>query len=362
MESLVIDPSFWQGKSVLVTGHTGFKGSWLSLWLNELGANVTGYALAPATNPSMYDSLALDDELDSIVADISDLATLAVTIKTSQPDIVFHLAAQSLVKPSYDDPVNTYQTNVMGTVNVLEAVRHCPSVKAVVIVTSDKCYENYEWSWPYRENDRLGGHDPYSNSKGCAELVTDSYRKSFFADNKTAIATARAGNVIGGGDWSDYRLLPDLIKAKQNTQPLEIRHPAAIRPWQHVLEPLSGYLQLAQQLCESGVDVAEAWNFGPVQEDIKPVHYLVEQAQKKWSSFEWYSPSQNEHHEANILMLDCSKARQKLGWQPVWRIDDALSKTFDWYDAFYSGKEMREFSLQQIQQFVQAANPQLFKA
>lgn len=354
MESLVIDTHFWQGTSVLITGHTGFKGSWLSLWLTELGAKVSGYALAPNTQPSMYQVLELETIVDSVTADISNLARLSQVMQQTQPEVVFHLAAQSLVKPSYLDPVGTYQTNMMGTVNVLEAVRHCPSVKAVVVVTSDKCYENHEWSWAYRENDQLGGHDPYSNSKGCAELVTDSYRKSFFADNETAVATARAGNVIGGGDWSDYRLLPDLIRATQTTQALEIRHPAAIRPWQHVLESLSGYLQLAQQLFERGDEVAEAWNFGPVPDDIKPVHYLVEQAQKKWPNFEWYSPSQNEHHEANILMLDCSKARQKLGWQPIWRIDEALSKTFDWYDAFYSGNNMREFSLQQIQQFVQA--------
>ncbi len=356
MESLVINPHFWQGKSVLITGHTGFKGSWLSLWLSRLGSKVTGYALAPNTEPSMYQTLELETLIDSVTADVSDLSRLSGVMQQTQPDVVFHLAAQSLVKPSYLDPVGTYQTNVMGTVNVLEAVRHCHSVKAVVVVTSDKCYENHEWLWPYRENDRLGGHDPYSNSKGCAELVTDAYRNSFFTDNKVAIATARAGNVIGGGDWSEYRLIPDMIKANQAGQPLEIRHPQAIRPWQHVLEPLSGYLLLAQQLTERGTEVAEAWNFGPDMDDMKPVHYLVESAQQRWSPFDWSTPPQSEHHEASILMLDCSKAKQRLSWQPVWGIDETLSLTFDWYDAFYSGKLMREFSLQQIEQFVQAKN------
>lgn len=355
MESVVIDKTFWQNKSVLITGHTGFKGSWLSLWLTQLGAKVTGYALAPNTTPSIYEALELKTIINSAMADISDLSRLSELVNQTQPDVVFHLAAQSLVKPSYLEPVETYQTNVMGTVNLLEAVRHCPSVQAVVVVTSDKCYENHEWSWPYRENDRLGGHDPYSNSKGCAELVTSAYRQSFFMGNKTAVASARAGNVIGGGDWSEYRLIPDLIKANQTGHSLEIRHPRAIRPWQHVLEPLSGYLLLAQHMVERGAEVADAWNFGPAMEDTKPVDYIVEFAQQRWPSLDWFAPQHNEHHEASILMLDCSKARQQLDWQPVWHIDDALSLTFDWYDAFYSGKPMREISLQQIQQFVQAS-------
>ena len=349
-----MDHRFWCGKTVLITGHTGFKGSWLSLWLTSMGAKVTGYALEPSQSPNLFNALDMGNDMGSIIADINDFDTLSLTLKQNKPEIVFHLAAQSLVKPSYENPIETFQTNVMGTVNLLEAVRHCDTVKAVVIVTSDKCYENHEKSIPYQENDRLGGFDPYSNSKGCAELVTQSFRQSFFADSTVHVASARAGNVIGGGDWSDYRLIPDVIKAKQTQTRLDVRNPNAIRPWQHVLEPLSGYMTLAQALYLQGEAYAEAWNFGPDASGMKTVEYLLGQVEKRWPDFEWFTqPQQQHHHEAQTLMLDCSKAKQKLNWHAKWSVDEALTETLDWYDAFYSKQPMRKISLEQISCFVQ---------
>jgi CDP-glucose 4,6-dehydratase len=344
-------PSFWQGKRVFITGHTGFKGSWLSLWLSSMGAKVTGYALAVDETPALFEVLQLDGAIDSHVGDVSDFASMSDVLNQAQPDIVFHLAAQSLVKPSYDAPVETYQTNVMGTVNLLEAVRQNGQVKAVVIVTSDKCYENQEWQWPYRENDRLGGHDPYSNSKACAELVTESFRKSFFAGTHTAVATARAGNVIGGGDWAMHRLLPDIIRAQQSGSSLEVRNPDSTRPWQYVLEPLSGYMALAEKLFSDGQDYAEAWNFGPAVEGIQPVRYIVETVADKWPTFQWHTQAHPHHHEAKMLMLDCTKSITRLGWKPQWSMSNMLENTLDWYDAYYSGQDMTTVSLQQIARF-----------
>lgn len=347
-----MNPTSWVGRKVLITGHTGFKGAWLSYWLKKMGAEVRGYALAPEQSPALFDSLRIAEDMQSQYADINDLASLKYAVKHFEPELVFHMAAQSLVKPSYEFPVQTYQTNVMGTVNLLESVRSSDSVKAVVVVTSDKCYENLEREWPYRESDRLGGHDPYSNSKACAELVTASYRASFFQQSATAVASVRAGNVIGGGDWSAHRLLPDIIRAWQSGQTLSVRNPEAVRPWQHVLDPLSGYLMLAERLINEGQAYARAWNFGPLQQAMQPVRRLVEAATEECSGFAWRAEPQPEHHEAQLLMLDCSMAQKQLGWRPQWTLEQALQKTFDWYRAFYNGDDMRVFCDQQIDDFL----------
>lgn len=344
--------SFWHGRRVLITGHTGFKGAWLSFWLKQLGAEVHGYALAPDQEPALYDALQLDSAMSSNLADICDRESLKTTVDAFLPEVVFHMAAQSLVRPSYDSPFETYQTNVMGTVNVLESVRQQPAVKAVVVVTSDKCYENTERAWPYTENDRLGGHDPYSNSKACAELVTASYRASFFNDTATAVATVRAGNVIGGGDWSVHRLIPDMIRAWQSGTEMTVRHPSAVRPWQHVLEPLSGYMTLAQKLVEHGSTYAEAWNFAPEQASMQPVQHLLDFASDVFSGFTWQSEANPQQHEAQMLMLDASKAQKELGWEPRWSLNTALEKTFDWYQAFYAGEDIRALCDCQIEAFL----------
>ncbi len=343
---------FWAGRRVLVTGHTGFKGSWLCYWLQQMGAEVSGYALQAEQSPAMYDLLELGSEIPSTYADISDLNALNAAMEQAQPEIVIHMAAQSLVKPSYEAPVETYQTNVMGTVNLLESVRRNRKVRAVIVVTSDKCYENHEKKIPYREQDRLGGFDPYSNSKACAELVTASYRTSYFAESDTAVASVRAGNVIGGGDWSAHRLVPDIICAWQAANRLQVRYPQAIRPWQHVLEPLSGYLMLAEHLYEEGQSYAEAWNFGPAEDGMKPVRYLVDAAKQFCAGFDWYTEPQSHQHEAQTLMLNCGKANEALGWMPKWNIDTALAKTFEWYDAFYAGQDMRAVCDKQLASFM----------
>jgi CDP-glucose 4,6-dehydratase len=350
MESVDMN-SFWTGRRVLITGHTGFKGSWLCYWLRLLGAEVSGFALPPEQNPALFDALKLQDQVHSIMADISDLAAIKEALAEAQPEVVFHMAAQSLVKPSYDSPVETYQTNVMGTVNLLESVRQHSSVKALVVVTSDKCYENLERLEPYTEQDRLGGHDPYSNSKACAELVTASYRASFFENSATAVASARAGNVIGGGDWSAHRLVPDIVRAWQTGNPLSVRNPDAVRPWQHVLEPLSGYLLLAQKLVEQGKRYARAWNFGPDMQAMQPVRCLVETAKRYYPGFEWVTQP-HPQHEAQLLTLDCSQAQQELDWLPVWTLESALEKTLAWYEAFYAGQDMREVCEQQIAEYL----------
>jgi len=283
VENLVINPVFWKSKKVLITGHTGFKGSWLALWLQNLGANVTGYSLQPPTNPNLFEIAHVADKMNSIIGDVRDLKHLISCFAENRPEIIIHMAAQSLVRTSYDDPVETYSTNVMGTVNVLEAVRHTDSVKVIIIVTSDKCYENKEWLWGYRENEPMGGHDPYSNSKGCAELVTSAYRNSYFhVKSSVAVASTRAGNVIGGGDWAQDRLIPDIVNAFMEKRPVMIRNPNAIRPWQHVLEPLHGYLMLAERLWDKGHTFAEGWNFGPNEQDAKPVSYVVERLAQLW--------------------------------------------------------------------------------
>ncbi|BBO99911.1 CDP-glucose 4,6-dehydratase [Sulfuriferula nivalis] len=353
MENMV-EPAFWSGKTVLVTGHTGFKGGWLSLWLQSMGAKVVGFALAPPTHPSLFLAANVADGMVSIEGDIRDYAAVLAVFKQHQPEIVIHMAAQALVRYSYANPVETYATNVMGTVHLFEAARQTGSVRAIVNVTSDKCYENREWVWGYRENEPMGGYDPYSSSKGCAELVTSAYRNSFFnpqdyAHHGVAVASARAGNVIGGGDWAEDRLIPDIIRAITQGEPVRIRSPHAIRPWQHVLEPLSGYLVLAQKLYEAGVAYADAWNFGPNETDAKPVQWIVEQLTQNWGEGASWVLDEGEHpHEAHYLKLDCSKAKARLNWHPRWQLEDALQAIVDWQRAYQAGRDMRVVTLQQI--------------
>ena len=351
-----IDASFWQGKRVLLTGHTGFKGSWLSLWLQSLGATVRGVALAAPTEPAMFEVARVADGMEHRIADIRDFAAVQAQMNEFRPEIVLHMAAQPLVRLSYDQPIETYATNVMGTVHVLEAARHAGSVKAIVNVTTDKCYENREWVWGYREDEPMGGHDPYSNSKGCAELVSSAYRKSFLRDAGIAMATARAGNVIGGGDWALDRLLPDILRALQQRQPVLIRNPHAIRPWQHVLEPLSGYLGLAERLYTRGQDEAEGWNFGPRDEDAQPVQWIVERLCEAWGDDASWTLQPGDHpHEASFLKLDISKARQRLGWTPRWSLETALTRIIEWHRDWLAGADMRQHSLSQIEAFQRAA-------
>jgi CDP-glucose 4,6-dehydratase len=345
---------FWNGKPVFLTGHTGFKGSWLALWLQHLGANLTGYALDPPTEPSLFHKADVAACMHSVIGDLRDSARLASSMQNAQPEIVFHLAAQPLVRHSYADPVGTYETNVLGTIHLLEAVRKTPSVRAVVVITTDKCYENKEWIWPYRETDPLGGYDPYSSSKACAEIVTSSWRDSFFnpaqyAEHHTAIASARAGNVIGGGDWASDRLIADIIRAFSTGKTLEIRNPAATRPWQHVLEPLRGYLTLAEKLHTGGTRYASAWNFGPRYTDAQPVEWIVRYLSAKWgTATKWKVDSQEHVHEAQMLKLDWSKAHAALEWQPVFSLPEALDYTLEWYQRESDGARARDLCLEQI--------------
>ena len=352
-----MNPGFWQGKRVLLTGHTGFKGSWLTLWLQSLGAQVTGYALAPPTNPSLFEIADVALNMTSVIGDIRDLANLQAVFAKHKPEIVIHMAAQPLVRYSYQNPVETYATNVMGTVHVLEAVRNTPGVKAVVNITTDKCYENREWVWGYRENEPMGGFDPYSNSKGCAELVSAAYRSSFFNANNyeqhgVALATVRAGNVIGGGDWAQDRLVPDILTAFEQGRKVEIRNPHSIRPWQHVMEPLRGYLILAEELFERGPIFAEGWNFGPNDEDAKPVGWIVEQMAALWGDdAQWQVDTADHPHEAHYLKLDISKARSLLDWHPVLRLKDTLALIIDWSKQRQAGANMRQLTLAQLQNY-----------
>lgn len=356
-----VDPSFWQGKSVFLTGHTGFKGSWLSLWLSSMGAKVSGYALAPETNPNLFTVLNLQESLaNSQIADIRDLDALQKAVTKALPDITIHLAAQPLVRYSYTHPVETYATNVMGTVNLLESLRSVDSVRATVVVTTDKCYENTERLVGYQEHESMGGHDPYSSSKGCAELVTAAYRKSFFSvdqflQHQHAIASARAGNVIGGGDWSEDRLIPDAIKAFESGQSLMIRNPLATRPWQHVLEPLSGYLVLAQALYEKGAPFAQGWNFGPKDADARPVQEVVDLLISEWNSpASWVQDAAEHPHEAHSLKLDITKAGEHLGWVPKWGLETAIEKIVQWQKAYLNKQDMTSISLAQIKSYSQS--------
>ena len=360
-----MNPAFWKNKSVLLTGHTGFKGSWLSLWLQQLGASVVGYSLAPPTKPSLFDIAQVSYGMHHTNGDILDLPHLQNVCATHRPEIVIHMAAQSLVRKSYLNPVETFATNVMGTVNLLEVVRKTPSVRAVVVVTTDKCYENQEWHWGYRENEPMGGYDPYSNSKACAELVSASYRASFFnsathSKHGVALATARAGNVIGGGDWASDRLVPDILNAFEHKKELVIRNPTAIRPWQHVLEPLRGYLSLAELLYTHGSSFAEAWNFGPTDDDAMPVNELVSKLAKLWGcNPTWKIESLHQPHEATYLKLDISKARARIDWQPKLRLDAALELVVDWTKQKISGADMRQLTLLQIQTYQYLVSKQI---
>ena len=354
----VVNPSFWNGKRIFLTGHTGFKGGWLALWLSSMGARVTGYALTPNTSPSFFEVVKIAADLeDSNIADIRDLEKLQKAMSDAQPEVVIHMAAQPLVRYSYANPVETYATNVMGTVHVLESIRALDCVRAAVIVTTDKCYENQEWVWGYRENEPMGGHDPYSSSKGCAELVTSAYRQSYFAPEKysqhrVAIASARAGNVIGGGDWSEDRLIPDAIHAFEANEVLMIRNPMATRPWQHVLEPLSGYLVLAQALYEQGAHFDGGWNFGPSDEDARSVQEVIELFIQSWHSpAAWKQDMAEQPHEAHSLKLDCSKARQYLKWTPKWSLENAISQISQWHKAYQQNLNMRDISLAQIHSY-----------
>ena len=349
-----MDAAFWQGKRVFLTGHTGFKGGWLSLWLQQLGAEVTGYALEAPTTPSLFEVANVARGMVSIIGDVRDGEALKRVMAQARPEIVIHMAAQPLVRYSYVNPVETYATNVMGVVNLLEAVRATPGVRSVVNVTSDKCYENREWPWGYRENEAMGGYDPYSNSKGCAELVTAGYRSSFFnaekyAEHGIALGSGRAGNVIGGGDWAMDRLIPDMLRAIGAGQPVMIRNPHSIRPWQHVLEPLSGYLTLAEKLYTEGPVHAEGWNFGPHDTDAKPVEWIIERMTQEWgAAASWSLDGQDHPHEATYLKLDCSKARGQLGWHPRWDIGQTIAKIVEWHKACDQGADMRAMTLAQI--------------
>jgi CDP-glucose 4,6-dehydratase len=326
--------SIYKNKICLVTGHTGFKGSWLSYWLTKMGAKVIGYSLKPNTSPNHFELLY--NSCTSIIGDIRDIENLEKVFNRFNPEMVFHLAAQALVRYSYDNPFETYHTNVLGTMNVFEAARKCSSVKAIVNVTSDKCYDNKEWIWGYRENDPMGGHDPYSSSKGCSEILTASYRKSYFSNSNTLLASARAGNVIGGGDWAEDRLIPDIVKATNNKKKVFIRSPLATRPWQHVLEPLSGYLTLGWHLLEGKKEFAEGWNFGPNNESNISVKKAVVISKNYWDKIDFKITSELANlHEANLLMLDCSKANKLLKWNPVWGLQKTFRKTISWYKSFY---------------------------
>lgn len=362
----MISKEFWKGKKVFITGHMGFKGSWLCLWLHELGAEVTGYSLQAPTNPSLFELCEIADVTNTFIGDIRDREKLQLVLQNSEPDIVFHMAAQPLVRVSYENPIETYETNVMGTANLFEAIRIANGknnrIKAVVNVTSDKCYENKEWHWGYRENEPLGGFDPYSSSKACSEMVTACYRNSFFypksyGTHGVAIASARAGNVIGGGDWANDRLIPDCIQSLLKGEKITIRSPKSIRPWQHVLEPLSGYLTLAQKLYEDGAHYSEGWNFGPNSESEKTVEWVVRKLCDKWGAGSSFDIVNNTGlHEARFLKLDCSKAKSELGWEPKWNLDYTLDKVIEWSCAYQAGRDVRGVCLTQIQEYQGCGN------
>ena len=348
-----MNKEFWKGKRVFLTGHTGFKGGWTVLWLMKLGATVKGYALEPSTTPSLFEVANVEKGIESEIGDIRDLDRLKKSLCDFSPEIVIHMAAQPLVRLSYQDPVGTYQTNIMGTINLLESVRSCDSVRVVLNVTTDKCYDNKEWIWGYRENESIGGRDPYSSSKGCSELITSAYRSSFFgSDSKVSLASARAGNVIGGGDWSQDRLIPDALKAFSVKEPVFIRNPMATRPWQHVLEPISGYLVLCEHLYVNGMRYAEGWNFGPKDDDVKSVGDVMDYLVSIWpAAVSWRLDGSEQPHEAQMLHLDISKAKAMLGWTPAWSLSLALRQITAWHQAFMEGSDMRLITLEQISSY-----------
>lgn len=343
--------SFWKGKKIFLTGHTGFKGSWLSLWLSQLGAEVYGYSLGPCTQPSLFKIANVDKFINSTIGDIRDLTSLKRSLDACSPDIIIHMAAQPLVRKSYADPIETFSTNVMGTANILEAARSCKNLAVLLNVTTDKVYENNEWVWPYRETDRLGGSDPYSNSKSCSELITASYRKSFFSDSTCRVVTARAGNVIGGGDWSEDRLIPDIVRAYSHGGKISIRNPLAIRPWQHVLESLSGYLSLVEHLVSKNNDYLSSWNFGPGTSDFMTVQDLVKCIQEETKMSVSFDLGQSNLHEAQILKLDNSQAREYLGWRNAWDYKKAISHTINWYLEHLNGANPLDLTLEHIKDY-----------
>lgn len=347
----MIDELFWQGKRVFLTGHTGFKGGWLSLWLNALGAVVKGYALTPNTQPNLFNVANINSLIESEISDITDLSSLQKSMVDFNPDILIHMAAQPLVRYSYNNPIETYQTNVIGTVNVLESARNCKNLKAIVNITTDKCYENDGRDKGYKEDDPVGGYDPYSSSKGCAELVTSAYRRSFLQKQGISLASVRAGNVIGGGDWADDRLIPDILRAFGKNNPVIIRNPKATRPWQHVLEPLSGYLILAQKLYNNGEKYAQGWNFAPNKNDVKPVEWLLDKMITNWQGASWELDNNANPHEASFLQLDISKAKEKLNWQPVWRLKYTLENIVNWHKTYLNGSDMQIICLQNIKHY-----------
>jgi len=352
----MVDSNFWQEKRVYLTGHTGFKGCWLALWLSSMGAIVKGYALNPPTSPSLFDEAHIADKIDSEIGDIRDLNQLRSSMVEFNPDIVIHMAAQPLVRLSYKEPLETYEINVMGTAKVLESARSCVNLRAIVSVTTDKCYENKEWVWGYREDEPMGGYDPYSSSKGCAELVSSAYRRSFMQDQGVGLATARAGNVIGGGDWADDRLIPDILKAFEQNKPVVIRNPSSTRPWQHVLEPLSGYLVLAQALYEDPENYAEGWNFGPHDEDAKPVDWILNHMVASWPGASWQLDQGARPHEAGYLKLDVSKAKARINWQPTWHLELTLEKIVKWHQAWLDQEDMQALCLQEINDYMRDMN------
>jgi CDP-glucose 4,6-dehydratase len=356
-----VDPEFWRDRRVLLTGHTGFKGAWLALWLQALGARVTGFSLNVPTRPSLYELARVGEGMESVAGDVRDFAALAAALAVARPEVVIHMAAQSLVRPSFSEPRLTYEVNVMGTVNMLDAVRRDGSVRVVVNVTSDKCYENREWEWAYREHEPMGGHDPYSSSKGCAELVTDAFRRSFFsAPDAPRLASARAGNVIGGGDWARDRLIADLMRAALAGRAARVRNPDSVRPWQHVLNPLSGYLTLAQALWSSA-ELTGGWNFGPVEEDARSVRWIARRIAASWPAplgwVEDEEPRGYAPHEARLLKLDSSRARTRLGWRPRWALQEGLDATVAWYRALHAGEDMRAVTAAQIEAYQQVGVP-----
>lgn len=359
VESVAVNPEFWRKRKVFLTGHTGFKGSWLALWLQSMGAEVAGYALAPPSEPNFYDLAGVQRGMDSVTGDILDLEQLRGVVREHRPEVVFHMAAQSLVRRSYDEPVGTYATNVQGTAHVLEAARHVPSVRSVVIVTTDKCYENSNDQRAYRETDRLGGVDPYSSSKAAAELVTAAYRNSFFGSGrgevKAGVASARAGNVIGGGDWGADRLIPDVMRATLEGRELLIRNPQVTRPWQHVLDPLCGYLMLAEKLYNFPERFSESWNFGPDESATYSVSTVLALLRELWGpSLSWRIDDRAHPYEAQCLRLDCTKAKRELGWEPRWNLDSALEATVRWYKAHQSHQDVRAVAQEQIRSYEKA--------
>ena len=349
----MLNQSFWNNKRVFLTGHTGFKGSWLSLWLTSMGAEVKGYALEPATSPSLFEVAHVGECIHSEIGDIRNLNQLRKSMVDFNPDVLIHMAAQPLVRRSYKEPVETYDVNVLGTVKVLEAARSCANLKSIVSVTTDKCYENKEWVWGYREDEPMGGYDPYSSSKGCAELVTSAYRRSFMQEQGIGLASARAGNVIGGGDWSEDRLIPDILHAFEKGKSVVIRNPKATRPWQHVLEPLSGYLMLAELLYEQPDVYDEGWNFGPHDDDAKPVDWILDRMVRMWGDGALWNLDKGSHpHEAGFLKLDISKAKARLHWQPTWQLEDTLKRIVDWHQAWLNGEDMQAVCFNEIHDYM----------